>query len=376
MDYVKKFLTVEGVIGQGAFGRVLVTSPIQNQDHRQQVALKCVHPILKPIRLANELRHLRDLGGQSNIVRLHTAHFYRGALYIVMEMIEHDKFVDFVSNLSHDEIKLYMKNLLIALKHVHEHNIVHRDIKPGNFLFNRKNQKFLLVDFGLAQKVTPRALFGSPKTPTSKRPNQSNTSLFHSDYKKIRISSNGEQMRLVKGAFESPVTPSRRLSNQARCDCRGKPKTCTNCLSRPDSNAPKSGTPGYKAPETLLRYQNQTTSVDVWSAGVILACLLSGHSPFFRDVDDNLSLAEMITILGSHKFTQAARALNIRLIVEPRRDAIDIKELCKSIRLGNTDKLQIEIPDIAFDLLVRMMDPNPLTRISASEALKHPWLDQ
>lgn len=64
MEHVQKFLHVEGIIGQGAFGRVLVTSTLQNQQAQQPpYALKCVHPILKPQRLANELRHLRDLGG-------------------------------------------------------------------------------------------------------------------------------------------------------------------------------------------------------------------------------------------------------------------------------------------------------------------------
>lgn len=504
MDYVKKFLNVEGVIGQGAFGRVLITTPLEAEI---RFALKCVHPILRPQRLANELRHLRDLGGQCNVVQMHTAHFYKGSLYIVMELIEHDRFVDIVDQLDYSEIVIYMKNLLIALEHVHKHSIMHRDIKPANFLFNRKNKKFLLVDFGLAQTVRTRStLFGNrtnltattptshhknasnqnysislagspgtPTTPTSRRlmaplfpdlgtdsrsgkdkfndhhnqlikptipflnlksthilhqsparhyinltpngspntPNMStkrqllpdapNSNDFNQMLKKLRVSNNNdngiaeskEPVRLTVGAYESPVThndnhctkrnqqnhkfstptiPSRRAPG-AKCDCRGKPKTCTTCLSRPDSNASKSGTPGYKAPEILLRHQGQTMAVDIWSAGIIMACLLSGHSPFLRDVDDTVSLAEIITIFGSQRVTQAAKALGIRLNVEPKREPVDLAQLCRTIRTNNIDKRQIDLPDTAFELLNRMLDPNPLTRITASEALKHPWFN-
>ena len=46
-----------------------------------------------------------------------------------------------------------MRNLFVALKHVHEYNIIHRDVKPNNFLYSLKAEKFMLVDFGLAQRV-------------------------------------------------------------------------------------------------------------------------------------------------------------------------------------------------------------------------------
>lgn len=50
-----------------------------------------------------------------------------------------------------NELALYVKNLLKALNRVHSFGIIHRDVKPNNFLYDRKNKKFLLIDFGLAQ---------------------------------------------------------------------------------------------------------------------------------------------------------------------------------------------------------------------------------
>lgn len=427
MDYVKKHLYVGKIIGQGAFGRVFITSslPLQqlqqqqqssttpqapHQQHRtqdgppQRFALKCVSPMLKPERLANELRHLRDLGGSSNVVKLHAANMNKGALCIVTELIEHDKFVDIVSDLVYEEIKTYMKNLLIALKHIHSHDIMHRDIKPANFLFNRKDKKFLLVDFGLAQKV--RSWVSTPNVSTKRQfPNTSTLkkvcrttsddkteALPFQMLKKLRVSTEErcetkEPVRLTVGAYESPVThsdrnhkfhtptnPSKRLRFM-KCECMGKPRTCSTCLHRRELNAPKSGTPGYKAPEILLRYPYQTTAIDIWSAGVIFACLLAGHSPFFRDVEDNVSLQEIITILGSQKVIQAASALDIRLKIEPKHEPADLVQMCKAIRMRN-NKSWFEESALAFDLLHKMLEPNPKKRITASDALNHLFIKE
>ena len=78
---------------------------------------------------------------------------------------------------------------------------------------------------------------------------------------------------------------------------------------RGHQNAPRAGTPGFRAPEVLLKCPLQTTAVDVWSAGVIFLCLLSGRYPFFRAPDDLSALAQIIALMGTTEYTRAARQL-------------------------------------------------------------------
>ena len=55
--------------------------------------------------------------------------------------------------MSMEEIKIYMFKLLDCLDAIHNFDIIHRDVKPDNFLYNPKTKKCLLIDFGLSDVV-------------------------------------------------------------------------------------------------------------------------------------------------------------------------------------------------------------------------------
>tara|TARA_B100000405_G_scaffold110455_1_gene77067 strand:+ start:592 stop:1542 length:951 start_codon:yes stop_codon:yes gene_type:complete len=96
------------------------------------------------------------------------------------------------------------------------------------------------------------------------------------------------------------------------------------------------GTPSYVAPEILLG-KPYTPAVDVWSMGVILYTLLIGSFPFAHD---------------------------------------DQQTLFRLICSGKMDTAQPEwnhISDEVKDLLRGLLDVNPLTRLTAADALNHTW---
>lgn len=58
--------------------------------------------------------------------------------------------------------------------------------------------------------------------------------------------------------------------------------------------------------------------MDVWSAGVIFLCLLSGRYPFFRASDDLSALAQVVALMGTAECTRVAKELGKqRGIVKP-----------------------------------------------------------
>ena len=51
-------------------------------------------------------------------------------------------FQDYLRDMSMTEVKEYMYNLVLALRRVHKFNIIHRDVKPSNFLYNRRLKRW------------------------------------------------------------------------------------------------------------------------------------------------------------------------------------------------------------------------------------------
>lgn len=106
-----------------------------------------------------------------------------------------------------------------------------------------------------------------------------------------------------------------------------------------ESNISKCGSPGYVAPE-ILYDQNYTTKVDTFSVGVIIYILLAGYSPFKGDTQE--------------KILSKNRKCNVKF----------------------RGKVWDKHSKLASDFIFQLMNPNPEFRLSAKEALNHPWLSK
>ncbi|ELR13598.1 Cell division cycle 7related protein kinase, partial [Acanthamoeba castellanii str. Neff] len=135
--------------------------------------------------------------------------------------------------------------------------------------------------------------------------------------------------------------------------------------------AGRAGTRGFRAPEVLMRSTYQTTALDVWSAGVILLCILTTRYPFFHSPDDMTALAEVACITGTNELQQTAALLEKRVLFPEARAKMDWRALCLSL---TANKNVYDFPPEVFDLLDRCLTPNPCLRITAAEALHHPFL--
>ena len=69
----------------------------------------------------------------------------------------------YLTKLNLTEIKHYMKTLLVAVDHLASMGVMHRDIKPTNFLYDPDTRTGLLIDFGLSEIEVD--LNGFPRNP-------------------------------------------------------------------------------------------------------------------------------------------------------------------------------------------------------------------
>jgi calcium-dependent protein kinase len=72
-----------------------------------------------------------------------------------MDYDNHPNLLEF-KDLTVEEIKLIIYQLLDTIAYIHSCNICHRDIKPDNILYDRANKNIKVVDFGISKNFSSR----------------------------------------------------------------------------------------------------------------------------------------------------------------------------------------------------------------------------
>ena len=93
----------------------------------------------------------------------------------------------------------------------------------------------------------------------------------------------------------------------------------------------------YMSPEVLIGFTESTPKIDVWSLGIILYGLVIGVLPF-----------------------RSSNKEELRKIIIEKEISISRKEM------GLTKE--------CADLIMKMLDKDPATRISMREIFEHPWI--
>lgn len=144
-------------IGSGGFGTVYLAS---DTWVKRKVALKVPHnqeqeleQMLKEPRIQASLSH-------ANIVQIHSVERKDGVFFIVSEYIEGpslDRLIKEQEGLKWERAVSIIYQVCDAVQHAHDHQIIHRDIRPANVLLTPEHM-VKMTDFGTSRYLNPDSI--------------------------------------------------------------------------------------------------------------------------------------------------------------------------------------------------------------------------
>lgn len=75
-----------------------------------------------------------------------------GCPYLVMQFCENGAATSMVGRITESDLLHFLHDVAAGLEYLHDHNIIHQDIKPDNILVD-DNCNFLLTDFGISKQI-------------------------------------------------------------------------------------------------------------------------------------------------------------------------------------------------------------------------------
>jgi casein kinase II subunit alpha len=129
----------------------------------------------------------------------------------------------------------------------------------------------------------------------------------------------------------------------------------------------------YKPPELLLDYQKYDYSIDIWSFGVTLASFVFKKIPFFYATSDCDMVTKIASVLGGQNLREYMDKYGLPMpptlqnsMIRPRA-----KPWWSFITPDNSNLAN----DDAIDLIGKCVRYDHMERITAKEAMNHPYFD-
>ena len=156
-------------IGAGSYGIVYKVMKIDTQE---TFAMKCLSKVylkkksmlkyaISEIKIMQQLSH-------TFVIKLHYAFETKSCIYLILDYCEGGDIEHLVSSrlISQESIKYYIAEIILGLEHIHNLDILYRDLKPANILIDSDGH-LKLADFGLARNFSSEdsivsTLVGSP----------------------------------------------------------------------------------------------------------------------------------------------------------------------------------------------------------------------
>jgi len=120
--------------------------------------------------IEKEIHILAEMENE-NIIYLHQVYENAQFVILIIELLRGGELFDFIAErerLTEEEASFFIKQILLGVQHLHNHNVAHLDLKPENVMLLGDNSRIIkLIDFGLSRKILPgtevREMLGTPE---------------------------------------------------------------------------------------------------------------------------------------------------------------------------------------------------------------------
>ena len=137
-------------LGAGAFAEGYLAHNIPGDF---PCVIKIYHREKDRSRVLREILILQNLCGGPNIMKIYDVLKEKMETQpaIVFEYVNGTSFDVLMKKVEEDDVRYYMKELLLAIAYTHKNGVIHRDIKPSNVMFDTAKRQVRLIDFSLAR---------------------------------------------------------------------------------------------------------------------------------------------------------------------------------------------------------------------------------
>jgi NIMA (never in mitosis gene a)-related kinase len=144
-------------LGEGASGEVFL---VRHRQSNERFAMKVIRTTVESPQITDqtlkEVALMKSLS-HPNIVSYRDSFRDASKLYIVMEFVDGGDLATFIADrngrpLTEDDILHLFIQLIIAIQYIHEHKVIHRDIKPQNLFLTRVGV-LKMGDFGVSRTL-------------------------------------------------------------------------------------------------------------------------------------------------------------------------------------------------------------------------------
>lgn len=135
----------------------------------------------------------------------------------------------------------------------------------------------------------------------------------------------------------------------------------------------------FKGPELLVGMTHYDYQLDVWSTGCMLAGMMFQREPFFKGADNYDQLIKIAKVVGTTDVLDYVDKFNLKLApqIDDKLQNFKKKPWDKFVSTQNQYLMQsTDTMESLFDLLTRMLTVDHTMRITAREAILHPFFDE